>query len=229
MDAHRQSPSTAQDSVLLIEDDKVFESLALAAIRRVHFDGPSGGAPVRCCRTGGEALRLLEDPAQRFRLVLADLGLPDMSGIEVIRAARRRFPEVPILVISTISSERTVLAAIRAGARGYVLKDDSEAGMARAIEQTLAGNYPISPALARYLFRLAGAPELAFEDEPVRLSAKETETLQHIARGRTYLETAELMGVALSTVQSHIRNLYRKLGAHSQGQAVSKARDQGLL
>lgn len=217
------------DAVLLIEDDPLFESLALAALRRVRFDGASAQVPVRCCRTGGEALKLLEDPTQRFGLVLADLGLPDVSGIEVIRVARRRFPEIPILVISTISSERTVLAAIRAGARGYVLKDDSEVGMARAIEQTLAGNYPISPALARYLFRLAGAPELALEEEPVRLSAKETETLQHIARGRTYLETAELMGVALSTVQSHIRNLYRKLGAHSQVQAVSKARDQGLL
>ncbi|MEN9313743.1 MAG: hypothetical protein RIS35_136 [Pseudomonadota bacterium] len=209
---------------LLVEDDPVFEGLVRAALQRVLPD-----LAVRCCRTGADAIALLDDPSVRLTLVLADLGLPDVSGIEVIRIARRRFPDVPILVISTISSERTVLAAIRAGARGYVLKDDSEAGMARAVEQTLAGNYPISPALARYLFRLAGSPELAFGDESVRLSAKETETLRHISRGLTYLETAERMGVALSTVQSHIRNLYRKLDVHSQAEAVTRARSQGLL
>ena len=181
------------------------------------------------CRTGSRALELLEDPTCGFDLVLADLGLPDVSGVEVIRAARRRLPEVPILVISTISSERAVLAAIRAGARGYLLKDDSEIGMARAIDQVRSGHYPISPSLARYLFRIAGAPGAVSDEERVRLSVKETETLQHIARGRSYAETAERMGVALSTVQSHIRSLYRKLDAHSQLQAVTRARDQGLL
>lgn len=221
----KQTPTPAAPAeVLLIEDDPVFEGLVRGALQRLPIS-----PRVRCCRTGADAIARLADPSSRFMLVLADLGLPDISGIDVIRIARRRLPDTPILVISTISSERTVLAAIRAGARGYVLKDDSEAGMARAIEQTLAGDYPISPALARYLFRLAGSPELALGDDAVRLSAKETETLQHIASGLTYLETAERMGVALSTVQSHIRNLYRKLDVHSQAEAVTRARSQGLL
>ena len=220
-----QGPTLPPDfRVLMIEDDAVFEQMVAQAVARL-------GQPslLRCCRSGAEALEVLDDPSARFDLVLADLGLPDMSGIEVIRAARRRFAEIPIMVVSGMSDERTVLAAIRAGARGYVLKDDSEVAIARAIDHVIQGNYPISPALARHLFRLVGAPADAPADEQVRLSAKETETLQHIARGLSYAEAAQAMGVALSTVQSHIRNLYRKLEVHSQMQAVTKARDRGLI
>lgn len=183
---------------------------------------------VRCCRTGRDAIAAVQSPAAAFDLVLADLGLPDISGIEVIGAVRRHLPEAIVLVVSTISSERSLLAAIRAGAKGYVLKDDSEASLLRAVRQVLEGSYPVSPSLARYLFRLAGSPD-PLDGEPVRLSPKETETLRHISRGLTYAETAARMGVSLSTIQSHIRSLYRKLDAHTQAQAVTRARSQGIL
>ena len=134
------------------------------------------------------------------------------------------------MVISAIRAERVVIEAIRAGARGYILKTDSEAVIADAIADVLQGNYPISPALARALFKLAGAPEQRSEEEAeFRLSPRELETLQHIARGNSYNATAALMGVALSTVQTNIRNLYRKLDVTSQVQAINKARETGLI
>jgi DNA-binding NarL/FixJ family response regulator len=91
------------------------------------------------------------------------------------------------------------------------------------------GNYPISPRLARYLFKLAGQrPASASPDLP-RLTGKETELLAHLASGKSYGQAGAEMGVALGTVQSYIRNLYRKLKVHSQTQAVSRAREHGLL
>lgn len=210
--------------ILLVEDNPEFEQRIYSAVRSLAIDGV-----VVSCRTGSQALDFLDDPRQKVDFALVDLGLPDISGVEVIAAVRRRFLDTPILVISVISAERSVLAAIRAGARGYLLKGDSDLSIRTAIEQVLLGNYPISPALARTLFKLAGAPGSAGNQPAIKLSSREIETLQHIARGNTYEEVAQLMGVALSTVQSNIRNLYRKLDVHSQVQAVTRARDAGII
>lgn len=105
--------------------------------------------------------------------------------------------------MSVIASERSVVSAIQAGAQGYVPRDGSDEGVARAIGEVLGGHHPISPALARYRFRLA--------------------------RGLTYVEVGRDLGISTSTVQAHIRNLYRKLGAHSRIQALNRARECGLI
>lgn len=209
--------------VLIVEDNPLFRDLISQSIAKVE-----PGCQLELCSTVAQAIDALDDASRPFDLILVDLGLPDRNGIEVIKAARCRFPEVPVMVISVISAESSVLAAIRAGARGYILKGDSEDLIAQAIQDVLQGNYPISPALARSLFRLAGSPGSA-DSQDFKLSPRETETLQHISRGHTYEEVATLMGVTLSTVQSNIRNLYRKLNARSQMQAVTKARAAGLL
>lgn len=210
--------------VLLVEDDPVFADQLQDALAACP-----GQWQIHACDTGSKALDLLEMPRFFMDLALVDLGLPDVSGIEVIRGARRRFESAPIMVVSTISAERTVLSAIRAGACGYVLKDASVQSIAEAIDDVMQGNFPISPALARYLFRLAGSPMRAAQHGLVDLTPKELETLQLISKGHSYKETAKLMGVAHSTVQSHIRSLYAKLDAHSQVQALGRARDIGLL
>lgn len=220
--SHLASPSDLR--IVLVEDNPAFQSLIERVVARMR-PRPA----LECCRTGGDALSWFADPRHTLDLALIDLGLPDMSGVDVIRAIRRRFEEVPILVVSVLSSERNVLEAIRAGARGYVLKDDSEETLAHAIGQVLQGNYPITPALARHLFRLAESSSAAGHDDATGLSPKEIELLRLIARGCSYSEASERMGVAISTVQFHIRNLYRKLEVNTRMQAVAKARDHGLL
>lgn len=219
--ASRPAPTARR--LLLVEDDDAHAQLLEEAAGLMQ---PAW--QVIACASGSEALDFLERPKAAFELAVVDMGLPDLSGLEVVRALRRRFAVEPVLVISSISAERTVLEAIRAGANGYLLKDGDPHTMARGIEQVLAGNSPISPALARHLFKLAGSPQ-ARQESSIRLTEKERETLQHIGRGHSYAETAEVMGVSVSTVQTHVRSLYRKLGAHSQTQAVAKARDSGLL
>ena len=210
-------------NVVLVEDNPAFRLLIGEAIRHIGLKGN-----ITECATGTAVMDLLEQPQTRLDLALVDLGLPDMGGIEVIQAIRRRFSEIPILVISVLSSERSVLTAIRAGASGYILKGESAQAIGQAILEVLQGNYPISPSLARTLFKLAGAPTgksaISFS-----LSPRELETLQSIARGNSYEQTAVVMNIGVSTVQSNIRNLYRKLEVRSQVQAVTKARDAGLI
>jgi DNA-binding NarL/FixJ family response regulator len=213
----------ATRNVVLVEDNPAFRLLIGEAMLHIGLKGP-----VVECATGAALMELIEQPQTRLDLALVDLGLPDMGGVEVIQAIRRRFSEIPILVISVLSLERSVLSAIRAGANGYILKGDSAQSMGQAILEVLQGNYPISPSLARTLFKLAGAPTgksaISFS-----LSPRELETLQSIARGNSYEQTAVVMGIGVSTVQSNIRNLYRKLEVRSQVQAVTKARDAGLI
>jgi len=210
-------------NVVLVEDNPAFRLLIGEAIRHIGLKGQ-----IMECATGTAVMDLLEQPQTRLDLALVDLGLPDMGGIEVIQAIRRRFSEIPILVISVLSSERSVLTAIRAGASGYILKGESAQAIGQAILEVLQGNYPISPSLARTLFKLAGAPTgksaFSFSGAP-----RELETLQSIARGNSYEQTAVVMNIGVSTVQSNIRNLYRKLEVRSQVQAVTKARDAGLI
>lgn len=207
---------------LIVEDDPTFESSMRSAIGSLGHQWEAA-----CFRNAADGLRYLDSPEARVDLALIDIGLPDISGIEVVRQVRERHPDAPIVVISVISAERSVLAAIRAGARGYVLKDDSTTEISKALQQTLQGNYPISPSLARYLFKLAGSRDKTAD--LAELTPKELELLKHLSCGRSYAEAGKEMGIAISTVQTHIRNLYRKLDVHSQVQAVTRAQDRGLI
>jgi two-component system nitrate/nitrite response regulator NarL len=207
---------------LVVEDDPTFQSSLVQCVNQL---GPEWQALT--CSSGSQVANALDTCIDRMAIALVDLGLPDRSGIEIIDWIRSRAPSIPILVVSVISSERSVLAAIRAGARGYLLKDDNPQLITHSLAEALQGNYPISPSLARYLFRLAGGGESPAEF--TNLTPKELELLRHLSRGRSYGETAQEMGIAISTVQTHIRNLYRKLDVHSQVQAVTKAQDQGLI
>ncbi len=211
-------------NALLLEDDPVFASALSRAI------GALGeGWQVHGCQSIAQAKALVANAQVGLDLALIDMNLPDGSGLEVISELRRERPDVPALVVSSLASEHSVLSAIRRGARGYLHKSESVRALTDGLSQVLQGHYPISPSLARYLFNQVGADRLVFEGEPVHLTPKETETLRCIAQGLSYNESAQQMGVSLSTVQSHIRSLYRKLEVRSQVQAVEKARGQGLL
>lgn len=209
--------------LLLVEDEPIHAQHLQEAV--ALLDPPWD---VIHCATGSDALDQIEKLRHAFELAIVDLGLPDIGGLDIVRAWRKHFVHQPLLVVSAISAERTLLEAIRAGANGYLLKDGNIQATAHSIELVLQGDNPISPAIARYLFKLAGAPQ-SNSPSPIQLTARERETLHHIGQGHSYLETAELMGVRLCTIQSHVCNLYRKLGAHSQMQAVNKAKEHGLI
>lgn len=211
----------AAPEVLLVEDDPNFAVRVGSAVKMWRRD-----ARITHCTNGADALARIAVKHQHCDLALVDLGLPDMDGRDVISAVRRHYSRTPVLVVSLLASERAVIGAIRSGANGYIVKDDTDKSIAAAISEVVAGNYPLSPALARHLFRLVAGP---VSQSDVELTERETDTLRCIGRGLSYEQTAIAMGISLSTVQSHVRNLYRKLDVNSQTQAALKARDRGLI
>jgi DNA-binding NarL/FixJ family response regulator len=181
-------PHAALRTALLVEDVPEFARVVSDAVTRL-----GAGWQVEHTTTGAEALHLINAVDPPYGLLLVDLVLPDISGVEVIRAARRALPEVPILVISVLSGRNDVITAVQAGARGYLLKGEPPDSITRSLREVLEGEYPISPPLARHLFQLveSQAPEL--DQGSRQLSAREKELLQFLARGYTYDEAARGM------------------------------------
>lgn len=210
--------------VLVVEDDPFFQRVLGEAVVQAR-----PAAQLHYARSAEQAAAFGELPDARLDLALVDLGLPDLDGLAVIRRLRGRFPDVAVVVVSVFADEARVLEAIRSGAVGYVLKGDPHLPVGLALEQILSGVHPISPALARFLFKRVSEQQTHQDSADPRLTKRETELLSLLAEGNTYADAALQMGVALSTIQTHIRNLYRKLGVHSQAQAMVKAQAGNLL
>ncbi|WP_426195007.1 LuxR C-terminal-related transcriptional regulator [Massilia sp. DWR3-1-1] len=183
-------------------------------------------------------------------VLVADLGLPDGSGIDVIRAARACWPDCAIMVNTTFGDELSVIGSIEAGANGYLLKDSTAETMLRDIRILHAGGSPISPRIAcQMLLRFrqdgaAAAPPVAPAGlaagptrtrapdgaaVPVTLSSREQEVLELITKGFTYDEIARLMQVSRHTVMTFVRRIYTKLQVKSKVEAIYEARLHGLL
>jgi DNA-binding NarL/FixJ family response regulator len=215
-----------QHSVLLVEDER--DSAArFAEVIRNEPQLSLAGVAASCA----EGMRLL--PLVAPDLLAVDLGLPDARGTELIRFARRESPRTEIMVMTVFGDERSVIAALEAGAAGYVLKDGTPQQIARALLELAGGGSPISPAIARHLLRRfqGAAPSAASElaEEPPSLSGREVEVLRLIAKGFRVPEIAGLLEISAHTVTTHVRRLYKKLEVSSHTEAVYEAVQRGLL
>jgi DNA-binding NarL/FixJ family response regulator len=220
-----QAAPTKIIRVLLVEDDMSFRDSVLAAVEAV--DDIVMQAAVA---TLAEGRALLDGTSADVLLV--DIGLPDGSGIHLIQEARAAWPQCEVIVATVFGDEDKVLSAIEAGASGYLLKDAMPASLVDEIRSVHAGGSPVSPMIARQLLRrlqpvTAGraAPPVADTD----LSAREVQVLERMALGYTMQETAEFLGVALTTVQTYVRRIYSKLGVRSKVGAIDAGYKRGLL
>lgn len=220
-----------QVRVAVIEDDQHFSD----ALARV-IGGTPDMALVAVAANLTDGMRLLQ--GSPVDVMLVDLGLPDGSGIDLIRATRHTWPLCDIMVFSVFGDEASVLDSIKAGAKGYLLKDCAPAQMVEEIRSLCAGASPISPRIARHvLMWLARADTQAAhigrsfpaEIEGGALSAREVEVLNHIAKGHTYEEIARKMVISRHTVLTFVRRIYAKFEVNSQIEAVNKARRKGLV
>ncbi len=165
--------------------------------------------------------------AGAFDLALIDLGLPDGSGLDVLRRFGAVSPDTPCVVTTVMGDDSHIVAALAAGARGYLLKEQPAEMLSRQLVQMADGTPPLSPSVALRImehFRLTG-PMADPQDE---LTARETEVLTLIARGLRNADVAGALGMAESTVASHIKAIYRKLGISSRAEAAWHATRLGL-
>ena len=215
--------------VLIVEDDPAFRARYAAMLAHdASFD------VVASVGTGGEGLAMLD--LRKPDVLLVDLGLPDVSGIEVIRHASQTLPKCECMVVTVFGDEEHVLASIEAGAAGYLLKDASEESFLSGIRELMNGGSPISPIIARRLLKrfqaepsASVAVTAAEDDASVTLSDREREILLLASKGFNYPEMGKLMNISPHTVTSHVKKIYRKLAVHSRGEAVFEANRMGLI
>jgi DNA-binding NarL/FixJ family response regulator len=161
-----------------------------------------------------------------FDVLLCDLGLPDGNGIELIRYCAARHPAVDIMVVTLFAEQRKVVDCIRAGARGYLHKDQDPESCVDAIREIRRGGSPISPVIARQLL-LHIKPQAQVGD--AKLSEREREVLNLLARGFSTRECADLLGLSANTVSTHVKNIYAKLEVNSRAEALFEASSQGII
>jgi DNA-binding NarL/FixJ family response regulator len=180
-----------------------------------------------CLGEGAAAVRLAA--ATRPDVVVLDLQLPDLSGVEVIRGLLNAHPTTRVLMLSASGEQQDVLDAVKAGAAGYLLKSASPAEFLDAVARTAAGDAVFTPGLAGLVLgeyrRLASTP--ATPDVP-QLTARETEVLRLVAKGLSYRQIAERLVLSHRTVQNHVQNTLGKLQLHNRVELVRFAIEQGL-
>jgi DNA-binding NarL/FixJ family response regulator len=207
--------------VAIVEDQREFrEGLAFL------IDGSEG---YRCTQRFGSMEEALDplglDPPD---VVLVDIGLPGISGIEGIRLLNERNPGLPVLMLTVYNDDERIFEAMCAGACGYLLKKTPRARILECIQEVLDGGAPMSPEVARRvveLFRQFRPPR----DAGYQLTTQEQRLLALLGEGHHYKTAADKLGITVNTVSSHMRHIYEKLQVHSKSEAVAKALRQGLI
>lgn len=178
-------------------------------------------------RDGVEAVELVE--RTRPTLVLMDISMPEMDGIEATRRIRATHPELPVLILSAFDDDQYVFALIEAGAAGYLLKDIRGGELVEAIRAVNRGESVLHPAIARKVLRRLGGQFPQPTETAQALTDRETEVLRIAASGASNDEIALELNLSVRTVQSHLSNVFAKLGVGSRMQAVISALRTGMI
>lgn len=207
--------------VVIIEDEReVREGLAML------IGGTRGFSCIGKYRSVEDALYHLKN--QKPDVVLTDIGLPGMDGIEGIRVLREKLPDTPFIALTVYDDNERIFAALCAGAVGYLLKNTQPSRLLDALRETVAGGAPMSPEVARRvitLFRDFAPPPSA----TYHLTPQEKEILKLLVEGHSYKTAAAALGISYHTVSFHLRNVYEKLQVHSMSEAVAKALREKLV
>ncbi len=205
--------------LVIIEDDPLLlENLTLL------LSGEEGITVSGSYRSAEDAIRSLKNAAPD--VMLTDLGLPGMSGVDLIKKAKEEMPSLEIMAHTVFEDRERVFSAIKAGASGYILKGSSPREIIESIHALYKGGAPMSPKIARKVIH-------EFQDEVVGeqflLTQREKEIVKLVEDGLTYKEIGEKLSISTHTVHTHIKNIYEKLQAKDRNDAIIKARKKGII
>ncbi len=208
-------------NLCIVEDNRLLLDLLRA------FLSKETDILVTACHASAEEA-LAYDGWGTVDVLLADLGLPEMSGVSLISTLHSRHPSLSILVYTVHEDSASVIEAIRAGACGYLVKGSPPETLLASIREVFAGGSPMTPKIARYVLSQL---QLATEPPPdsEALSLREIKILRLLESGASNKQVAADLGVSPHTIHTHIKNIYRKLQAHSRAEAVRKGLVRGLL
>lgn len=211
-------------SVWIIEDNEVYRRMIGRSLDR--------GQAARCTGSFG-SITEVRRAAGKYPapdVVLLDIGLPDMNGIEALPDLRRYLETSKILILTVFDDDEKIFRALCAGAMGYLLKTDALDDLESAITQVLSGGAPMTPAVARKVLHLfSRVPSASRAESGYDLTDREREVLQLMSQGLTKKEIANVTGLSTHTVNSHLRNVYEKLHVTTNTGAVAKAIREGLV
>jgi NarL family two-component system response regulator LiaR len=218
MERERGTLIVAEKDVIrvIIVDDHAIVRSGLANFLKAFDDLALVGESA----SGAEALQLCEQSYPD--VVMMDLVMPDMNGVEATRVIRARYPDLPVLILSSFGDEDMVREALQAGATGYLLKNASIHDMARAIRAAHAGQPTLSPEAAQALIR-------AHTRTPVELKEREREVLELLARGMTNPQIAEKLSLSVSTIKFYVSSILEKLNVDTRTEAVAWAIQHGMI
>ncbi|HSL26202.1 MAG TPA: response regulator transcription factor [Acidimicrobiia bacterium] len=211
-------------TVLVVDDAPLFQAGLSAALKEQGFE------VVATAQDGLAAIS--EARRHRPKLVVLDVLMPGISGLEVVDKIIDASPETRVVLLTSSESEEDLLTAIKAGAAGYIVKDTSFPKLVSAMQDVIAGGAVVSPAMGGKLFEIVAHllrnRELAATRRP-SLTGREVEILQWIAEGRTSRQIGEELFISENTVKNHVRNILDKLGMRSRHEAVRYAEQAGLV
>ena len=200
--------------VSIVEDD--------AGIRETLATLINGASKLKCVSSHANAEDALRDiPLKKPDVVLMDINLPRMNGIECVQRLKAILPKVHVLMLTVFEDEDQLFKSLKAGANGYLLKRTKPAQLLEAIEEVYRGASPMSGKIARIMVQYFQHKGPASADV-VELSKREQEILDLLAKGHRYKEIADALGISFDTVRSHLRNIYEKLHVSSRTEAVVK-------
>jgi DNA-binding NarL/FixJ family response regulator len=210
----RSSPNLELIKVSIVDDDEGIRSSLAALIRRepaMRLLGDYANAEIA----------LKEIPSNPPDVVLMDINMPGMKGVECVRQLKALVPQVQFLMLTVYEDSDSLFNSLKAGASGYLLKRTASKNLLDAIRDVHAGGSPMSPQLARRVVMFFNqAPQV--ESDVARLTAGEKEFLEQLAKGYAYKEIADRMNISIDTVRSYVRTVYEKLHVHSRTEAVVK-------
>lgn len=210
-------------NVAIVEDNNTIREGLAALI--------NGTTDYSCVGSFPDCEKFLYDlPNVNIDVVLMDIGLPGLSGIEGVKKAKEINPDLNILMLTVYEESNVVFEALCAGACGYLVKKTPPSRLLEAIKDIYEGGSPMSSHIARQIISVFHQKKNFNGHKPIyELTQREKEVLTLLSEGNNYQEIADKIFISVDTVRHHIRNIYRKLHAHSQSEAVAKAIRKGLI